>query len=147
MLGLDHSAAGAGDSYAEHSSIVQAVVDMYGPTDLGYLRANPALRWYPHLLFGRRFGDEDIRRASPLHYVTSAAPPFLIIHGELDMIVPSRQSRALYEQLSVAGAAAELVMVKYANHALIPMGRFIQPGRDELCNRIVEFFVDYLARE
>lgn len=145
MLGLDCNVANTGDSYVDYSSAVQAVVDMYGPTDLSYLRANPALRWYLYLLFGRRFSDADIRRASPLHYVTPTAPPFLIIHGENDMIVPSRQSLAFYERLCAVGVEAELIKVKYATHALIPMGRFISPGRRELCRRIVTFFTRHLA--
>jgi acetyl esterase/lipase len=128
----------------DQSSAVQAVVDMFGPTDLSYLSVNPALRWYLRLLLGR--GDEQaIRQASPLRYVTSAAPPFLIVHGERDLLVPPRQSQALHERLRAAGVPASLVMVRHANHALLPMGRFIQPARAELNRVIVEFFLRHLG--
>lgn len=144
MVGLAGADAGfdVGD-YPDQSSAVQAVVDMFGPTDLGYLCTNPALRWYLRLLLGRS-DAAAVRQASPLHYVTPAAPPFLIIHGERDMMVPPQQSRVLHQRLLDAGVSSRLVMVRHANHALLPMGRFIQPDRASINRMIVDFFERHL---
>ncbi|HEX3516608.1 MAG TPA: alpha/beta hydrolase [Trebonia sp.] len=43
-------------------------------------------------------------QASPLSWVSSGAPPFLIAHGDRDRVVPATESHALYEALVRAGA-------------------------------------------
>ena len=44
-------------------------------------------------------------RASPLHRVHDAAPPFLVVHGDRDTLVPVAQARHFAESLRTAGAA------------------------------------------
>ena len=58
--------------------------------------------------------DEEIearaRQVSPVHQVTSEAPPFLIIHGDADPMVPLEQSKRLEEALKAAGVPVELIV-------------------------------------
>jgi acetyl esterase/lipase len=56
--------------------------------------------------------------ASPIFYVRKDAPPFLLLHGELDPYVPWPQSRALAEALAAAGAEAELIRFPHAGHSV-----------------------------
>jgi acetyl esterase/lipase len=58
------------------------------------------------------------RTASPVHYVRPGAPPFLILHGELDPLVPWPQGRVLAEALAGAGASVELIRLPHAGHAV-----------------------------
>src|SRR5690606_34435178 len=61
----------------------------------------------------------DARRlASPVSHVTADAPPFHLVHGEADVIVPVMQSETLHAALVAAGAASELVTVPGAGHGL-----------------------------
>ena len=62
-------------------------------------------------------------KASPVNYVNGNDPPFLIIQGEKDPIVPPSQSQALYDKLKAAGVPATLVMVKNGGHVFAADGR------------------------
>ena len=45
----------------------------------------------------------EVARANPVTYVTSEAPPFLIVHGDRDPLVPYHQSTLLVAALKAAG--------------------------------------------
>jgi len=91
------------------SSRVQAIVDLYGPSDLeAYAETKPK--------FQRRKSDELLRSASPVTYLSNDDPPLLILHGEQDPVVPVEQSRLLYERYLQAGLAAELHVLPEAGH-------------------------------
>jgi acetyl esterase/lipase len=101
------------------SSQVQAVIDWYGRADLTPVSTDPALAESPSasLLGGcGREVDELSREASPLMHVSRDDPPFLIMHGELDNVVPVRQSRTFAEALKKAGVKVSLVILKGAGH-------------------------------
>lgn len=53
-----------------------------------------------------RYAEEPERfaAASPISYVHSDAPPFFVLHGEKDELVPSGQARAFCAALRAAGA-------------------------------------------
>ncbi len=108
------SAWDTGD-YLEFSSEVEAVVDMYGPADLTIqFEGNP-----PELLKSA-FGDSSYKDGadqSPITYVSSDDPPFLIIHGEEDDLVPFEQSQMFYDALVAAGVEATLIPVENAGHS------------------------------
>ena len=55
---------------------------------------------------------EKVARANPIKYVTTDAPPFLIVHGEQDPLVPCHQSELLYEALK--GARSDVTFYKIA---------------------------------
>ena len=93
----------------KESSRVQAIVDLYGPSDLeAYAKANPK--------FQRRKTDELLRSASPLQYLSADDPPLLVMHGEQDPVVPVAQSQRLHERYVQAGLDAELHILPGAGH-------------------------------
>jgi acetyl esterase/lipase len=53
---------------------------------------------------------EKLKQVSPALLVTDKAPPFLIIHGDADPLVPLDQSRKLLAALQAAGVKAELIV-------------------------------------
>jgi dipeptidyl aminopeptidase/acylaminoacyl peptidase len=57
--------------------------------------------------------------ASPLSYGGSPAPPFLLMHGTHDTLVPFEHSERLAELLRSAGNHAELVPVPGAEHIFL----------------------------
>jgi acetyl esterase/lipase len=108
------------------SSAVAAVVDEYGPTNL----TSPDLvnaKGLP-LLVKVTFGETAGRRsptlvaASPVTYVHPGAPPFLVIHGVRDEVVPPSQSEMLVDALRAAGDSAQLILVQNAAHGLVHRG-------------------------
>ena len=85
------------------SSRVQAVVDLYGPTDLTteFARNKNLLLDF----IGKPFAEakEIYRQASPITHVSKDDPPTLILHGTIDQVVPIRQADLLSEKLRDIG--------------------------------------------
>jgi acetyl esterase/lipase len=146
LLGVTDATAGfEGDGgYADQSSRVQAVVDMFGPSDLTVVFQGANTQ-----LLGQVFGTTDhnsdiVKRASPVTWVSSNDPPFLILHGEKDTLVPPSQSKILYNRLTAAGVPATLTMVKNAGHGFAPDGGTIDPSRTVITRMVADFFDQYL---
>jgi len=106
---------------------VKAVVDLYGPTDLLRIEEDklPCIPldgnsgWMPmSLLMGCPIQQcqEWTRTASPMSYVTPDDPPFLIMHGMLDCLVPFQQSIALHDHLRAANVDSTLVLIPKGDH-------------------------------
>jgi arylsulfatase A-like enzyme/dienelactone hydrolase len=145
LLGTSDASAGleGQGGYAEQSSRVQAVVDMFGPADLTAFADTTGTRG--QIVFGATSRDDPVLgRASPVTYISPDDPPFLILHGEKDQTVPPSQSQILYERLQAAGVPATLVVVKNAGHGFSPVGGAISPTRDELARMIADFFDQHL---
>jgi acetyl esterase/lipase len=105
----------------EVSDRVQAVVDLYGPSNFvtvaGQARADSSIKFgefnpYEQLIGGKVPGDrEKCEAVSPMHYISKDAPPFLIMHGVLDQIVPYGQGETLAAALREAGG--DIVFQKF----------------------------------
>jgi acetyl esterase/lipase len=139
LLGTSDAKAGWDEGeYAGQSSRVQAVVDMYGPADLVALFPS-SNRLQSQQIF-KIDSAEELSRFSPVTYVSPDDPPFLILHGELDEVVPLEQSQIFYDKLKAAGIPVELVVVKNAGHSFQPQGEDIQPSLPELFQTVSDFF-------
>jgi len=139
MLGTTDESAGFDvGEYLEYSSRVQAVVDMFGPADLtvDFEGGGETVR--------RAFGSFDLALASPVTYVSADDPPFLILHGEEDALVPIAQSEELLAKLQAADVQVELVPVANAGHGFKPVDGEISPVREEISQMIVAFFEETL---
>jgi acetyl esterase/lipase len=111
----------------EVSSRVQAVVDFFGPTDFlqmdaHRLSAQAMVHDTPdspesQLVGGPiRDNPEKVARANPITYVTPDDPPFLIVHGDGDLLVPHHQSELLDAALRKAGVRVRLVTIPDGPH-------------------------------
>ncbi len=89
------------------SSCVQAVVNLYGPTDLttAYAREHDLVKRF----LGKSYEEAPklYERASPLQHVSADDPPTLILHGTLDELVPISQADALAAKIKQHGVACE----------------------------------------
>jgi acetyl esterase/lipase len=56
------------------------------------------------------------REASPINHVSGSAPPFLLIHGNADEIVPYEQSELMQAALKAVGVPVQLVCIEGARH-------------------------------
>jgi len=114
-------------AHLDQSSRVQAVVDFFGPTDF--------LQMDPHRLNAQamvhdtpdspeselvggpiRDNPDKVARANPITYVTRDDPPFLIIHGDQDALVPHHQSVLLEAALAKAGVPVRFVTIPGGRH-------------------------------
>jgi acetyl esterase/lipase len=96
----------------------RAVISGAGPQDL------EALAWAGEVqafLGGTQEEVPDVyTRASPLRRVREGAPPFLLVHGDQDVIVPHAQSVAMREALRAVGTEAQLLTLHGGGHVLNP---------------------------
>ncbi len=119
------------------SSRVQAVVDHFGPTDFLQMDAHrvpdgmlhdPADSPESQLVGGPIQENRDkATRANPITYVNGDEPPFLIIHGDKDPLVPHHQSELLRAALEKAGTPVSFYIVPGGGH-----GGFTDPKVREL---------------
>jgi dipeptidyl aminopeptidase/acylaminoacyl peptidase len=149
MLGtVDKKAKLEGEHYEKQSSSVQAVVDMFGPSDMLLLvserqHVQPAgIVFGPELEKNGMTNQVLLEQASPIIYVTKHSAPTLIIHGEHDELVYPDQAQVFYDKLKAAGVPTRLIMVKNGTHGLATQN--IEPSRNELAETIADWFDQYL---
>jgi len=65
---------------------------------------------------------ELYRSASPIDQVHASAPPFLVVHGTHDSLVPIGESRHFAEALATVGGRVEMIEVAGAQHAFDALG-------------------------
>jgi acetyl esterase/lipase len=121
----------------DQSSRVQAVVDYFGPTDFLQMDDHRLPDGMVHntpdspesqLIGGPLQENKDkIAKANPITYVTPDDPPFLIVHGDSDPLVPHHQSELLEAALKKAGVPVIFYTVKGGGH-----GGFRDPKVPEL---------------
>jgi alpha-L-fucosidase 2 len=105
---------------------ILGVIAFSPPTDLVALcepgRALGVMAPEVRALTGARNWNADdverLRQASPFFAVKSGSPPFLIVHGGADLLVPPSQSRVFCGEVRRSGGACELVIIPGARHGL-----------------------------
>jgi acetyl esterase/lipase len=130
------------------SSAVQAVCDWFGPTD--FLRMNAAGSAMDHdaadspesQFIGGPIQEnpELATRANPITYITPERkiPPFLIVHGDQDPLVPFDQSELLAAALASVGADYRLYRVVGGGHGGVSL------QSDEVRTLVDRFFDRWL---
>jgi acetyl esterase/lipase len=136
----------------EQSDRVQCVCDIFGPTNFWTVvkqaeedkNVKNIFKWnegdpYSNLI-GAKLGidKKECDAVSPVHYVSQDNPPFLILHGDHDALVPYAQSVELSELLSKAGVDVTLQRLPGAGHG---GPSFVLPGVIQLT---ISFFDKHL---
>ncbi len=128
--------------HTDKDTKVAGVIDFFGPTDVSKMNAQRLPGTMDHdtanapeakLLGGPvQTIPDKVKSANPLTYVDKSDPPFLMVHGDKDPLVPHGQSGILEAELKKAGVVNELYTVKGGGH-----GGF----RDPAVPRKVEAFL------
>lgn len=126
------------------SSRVRAVIALFGPMDLLSAVGTPAERAVEGFL-GASAGDApDLwREAPPITWASPADPPFLLIHGRDDRVVPYEESVRMANALRRAGVEVELLVIPGAGHGFI--NRPETPAARMAVAAILDFLGDTLA--
>jgi dipeptidyl aminopeptidase/acylaminoacyl peptidase len=144
MLGVTgHVTAFEVGEHLDVSSAVQCVVNHFGPTDFLQMDAQRLPDGMIHdsadspeseLVGGPiQHNKEATARANPITYVQPSAPPFLVVHGNADPLVPYGQSVILVEALQKARVPVTFHTVKGGGH-----GRFTDPAVPELTQAFLD---------
>jgi len=104
---------------------VTAAVVLYGIYDF-FNRNKTRVDWplIPNRVMKAAISDAPdlYRAASPIDQVRGDAPPFLVIHGTSDSLVPIAEAEFFVEALRTAGAPVEFMPVHRAQHAFDILG-------------------------
>lgn len=142
----------------DQSSDVQAVVDLYGLSDLTKVGADfspevqakhrsagatEALWVNGSPVFGGEDGGilanpEKVKAANPLSYISDQTPPFLLMHGDQDQVVSPSQTELLHQALLKHHIESTRYIVPGAVHG---GDYWIQP---EVMQVILHFFDTHL---
>ncbi|WP_242450196.1 alpha/beta hydrolase [Lactobacillus sp. LL6] len=106
----------------------KASIDFYGPTDISQMNKVPSTQDHvtEHSLEGELFGSinlyenpDIVQKANPINYISKdkTIPPFLIMHGDKDRLVPFQQSCLLYEALKENNKIVEFYRIDDSDHA------------------------------
>ncbi len=135
----------SGTTKAGSRNVMRAVVDLFGPVN----REGFASTWRkrfglkPNPIWGV-YSKRNAAHDSAINYVHHGAPPFLIVQGTQDKIVPPNQSRSLARKLHRFGVAAQLIMVQHAGHELVPVHHPTTPKIPVITHAIVKFLSQHL---
>lgn len=120
LVGLTDRASGLeGESgNPGQSSRVQAVVNVFGPTDMAFCYEKSSVAWIFRLFMGGTPSEVpgQYKAASPITYVSKDDPPVLTLHGDKDALVPIEQAKALDEKMKAVGASHTLMVFKGQGH-------------------------------
>jgi acetyl esterase/lipase len=162
----------AGEGQPGVSDAVQAVCDWFGPVDVTrpppaiVFEDDPCTTSFTYL--NETYGGEKTQyfywtrawglflggslvdpgvldravQASPLSYIDAADPPFLIIHGERDGMVPIEQSELLAAALQDEGVDVVFVRLPETGHAYGGPGEEVAP---EFLDPTLAFFDAHLG--
>ena len=110
--------------HLEESSSVQAVVDLFGPTD--FIRMLDFKSSMDHaasdspesLLLGDAVLNvpDKVAAANPISYISTQTCPFFIVHGDQDPLIPWQQSELLRAALMAKGIPVEFQLIAGAGH-------------------------------
>jgi acetyl esterase/lipase len=119
--------------YAEYSTAVQAVVNLYGVPlmDAGHTGKN----MLKHLA-----NEATYRAASPVTYVNRDSPPTLMLHGTADKTVPIAWSDEFAQTLEQRGARFIYRRIEGAPHTFLIQSRY-----GDFRDLITGFFREHLT--
>ncbi|MBQ0797419.1 alpha/beta hydrolase [Zhongshania sp.] len=124
LLALSANAPEFQPGFESADTTVQGCIPFYGVYDFlnsqGQRSSESLSQWVSAKVLKKTRAEspELWRQASPLYWVHKDAPPFLIIHGEADTLVPVEESRVLYNALKeVSNQAVSFAELPDAQHA------------------------------
>ncbi len=130
--------------YLEFSSAVQAACTWYMISDFNMLakRAGSDVDVIKHMLGFNPLDDEkETTKANPGTYICDKTPPFLLLHGTADVVVPCEQTEMMYSELIEKGVEADFYALEGVNHA---KAEFFQKEINEI---ITKFFDKNLKKK
>ena len=142
-----HMVAYVGARYGRELGIA-AVAPVYPPTDMEALAfgedktsgATRAVTGFLGIAGPSPAASKRLRDASPVTWVRKDMPPFLLIHGTADTVVPYAQSLKLQARMRAVGAPCDLFTVEGAGHG------YLQWEKDPAMLKYKAALLDWLRR-
>lgn len=141
------------EALASASYKMMAGVSWYGPCDFENTelfnhddRADFRDRFGPRIL-GSDSGPsnklERYREVSPINYLSKDSPPLLMIQGDQDTTIPVKHAYYMQQKADAIKAPVVVMIIKNAGHNWRRVDADIDPSRDEIIERTVQFFTRF----
>lgn len=138
------------DSVNRESAKVQCVVARAAPTDIVAVRGGEDLTTLGDFM-GMIMGNDSTsieyktyKEAFPINHITKDDPPFLLIHGDADKVVPFKNSEVMEKVLRKMGIEAKLLSIPGGGHGATFPGAKNPP---DYLGEMVRWFDKYLIRK
>jgi acetyl esterase/lipase len=99
-------------------------------------------------ILGSTSGPSDklarYREMSPVNYLSQDSPPLLMIQGDKDTTIPVKHAYYMQHKSEAVNASVDIMIIKNAGHNWRRVDADIDPSREAIVERTVQFFVDYL---
>jgi acetyl esterase/lipase len=152
LLGLMTGAGNASDRdpVQRESARVQCVIAGGTPADLEHVGNNPAALAMLSGFLGQPVPADpapasavfkQLEAASPIHWVKPGAPPFLLIHGDADELVPIEAAQEFQKALQNAHVPVKLITIKGGTHASV-----VALESAEYAHEMVQWLGEYLLQ-
>ena len=135
LVGLTPNDPEYQEGFEDVDTTMRAAVPFYGVYDMtnrhGRWHKDTVKRFFGPLVIGKNFDDDPdaFRKASPMDLVRADAPPFFVIHGSLDTLVPVEDARHFVELLREASDSPVLYAeMQGAEHAFDVFRRSERPA-------------------
>ena len=104
--------------HPDQSSRVQAVVNVFGPTEMASGHDTSSVAWIFRLFMGGTPQEtpNTYKAASPVTYISKDDPPVLTLQGDKDTLVPLAQAELLDKKMKAAGVPHTLIVLKGQGH-------------------------------
>ena len=86
---------------------------------------------------------ELYREMSPVNYLQASSPPLLMIQGDKDTTIPVKHAYYMAEKAKAVKAPVETMIINNAGHNWRKVGADIDPSREEIIDRTVDFFLKH----
>jgi acetyl esterase/lipase len=131
--------------FEDADTSVSAVVALYGIYD--FLNRNRArFDWplIPNRVMKATADDAPdlYREASPIDQVRNDAPPFLVIHGESDSLVPIAEAEHFVAAMNSVAAEVKFLRIRWAQHGFDALGG----ARTRALAIVIEEFLNHHVR-
>lgn len=122
----------------DHSSSVNAVVDWFGPIDMSRMEDCATVKGADSpeaVLIGGAPADlpDMVALISPINFITPSCPPFIVIHGDADNVVPYCQGQYMSDALRQADRLTDFITVPGGGHGPVTFN-------DDTFRAMTEFF-------
>ena len=108
----DYACAVAGAPVSDLPRMLKWVDDYRG-------KNSDAAQYWNRAIGSRFSSDDDLKKYSPARRVDQVRAPIMLIHGDIDLVVPIEQSEIMADALEAAGKPYEFVRLEGENHNIL----------------------------
>ncbi|MCM2371200.1 alpha/beta hydrolase [Aporhodopirellula aestuarii] len=141
------------EELASASYSMLAGVSWYGPCDFEKIelfnhddRADFRDRFGPRILGSNTSPSDKLKRyreVSPINYLSQDSPPLLMIQGDKDTTIPVKHAYYMKQKADAIKAPVEVMLIKNAGHNWRKVDADIDPSREAIIKRTVQFFIEH----